>query len=244
MIFKYSDYKKFLEKLKSKGNCVTFSEWSGLNSFLLRFDVDFDLKKSLILAKINQEYSIKSTFFVLTSSDFYNVLTNVNRKILKEISNTGAEIGLHFDPTAYEFQDDSELKKRVDEEAIILGKIIGKDIKSISLHNPSIYNRYPLFDNYVNAYAPKLFSDKNYIADSRMDFRGKNLFEFIEQVRNSTIQIVLHPFHYNEKEMTYFEIVIEHIENYINFLDADFHLNSAYAEKMDSTLLSHFRIKK
>lgn len=104
----------------------------------------------------------------------------------------GHEIGLHFDPTLYTDNLESAVKK----EADILSFAIQAKVRSISLHNKSVHGQYPMFKDFVNAYDPKLFSDKTYISDSRFDFRGKDPFEFINNIDSGTVQVLLHPLHY------------------------------------------------
>ena len=63
--------------------------------------VDFDLQLALDLALFEKEIGIKSTYFILTTCESYNVLAEKNKEILKKIISLGHEIGLHFDPTLY-----------------------------------------------------------------------------------------------------------------------------------------------
>ena len=101
MIFKYAEFKKFINHTKNFGKIVPLSEWDTPNAIILRHDVDFDIEAAYRLAMIEAEYNIRSTFFFLTTCHTYNLLSLPNRIKLYEMVKLGFEIGLHFDPTIY-----------------------------------------------------------------------------------------------------------------------------------------------
>lgn len=230
-IFKYNQLEKFYNKIKSLGDTVLFKDFKGEKSFLIRHDVDFDLQLALDLAIFENKLGIKSTYFILTTCESYNVLCEKNKKILQEIISLGHEIGLHFDPTLYE----SDLSKVVQKECSILTLATGIDVKSISLHNPSVHGQYPMFKGFVNAYDIKLFSDNNYISDSRFDFRGKEPFEFIENIENNMIQILLHPLHFSNEGWGYDDIVYLSFKRHIESILSNFMMNSTFKSHISKT---------
>lgn len=70
----------------------------------LRHDVDLNPFKALEMAKLEKMYGIKSTYFMLATSDYYGKISNSGfsrnegmNYIIREIHNTGAEIGIHND---------------------------------------------------------------------------------------------------------------------------------------------------
>lgn len=195
MIFKYSDYKEFLKYCQSISKIVRLEDFDGSNCIILRHDVDIDVEAAYNLALLEKEVNVRSTFLFLTTSHTYNIFSSYNRKLIKEMSDMGFEIGLHFDPTVYHENLDYYVRK----EAEILSLITGKEVKSVSIHNPSVHNIYPIFDGFVNSYDPKIFNDDCYISDSCMDFRGKNIFDFVKKSKEKPIQILLHPFHFSEE---------------------------------------------
>jgi hypothetical protein len=99
---------------------------------------------------------------------------------------------------------------------------------SISLHNPSIHGKFPLFNGYINAYDPKLFSNENYISDSMFLFRHKNPYEFIKNIEKGMIQILLHPMHYSENGGGYDEIFCNSFIEYMNGIHNYFKANTTY----------------
>jgi hypothetical protein len=232
MIFKYDDLKLFYSKINRLGITSRFRDWAGEKVFLIRHDVDFSIDLALRMAKVENESKIVSTYFIMTSCESYNVLTEKSRKQLKEIINLGHEIGLHFDPTIYK----DNLVQNVKKEVEILSFIIQEEVKSISLHNPSLHGQYPLFDFLINAYDPRLFSDSNYISDSCYDFRGKNPFEFIEGIDKSMIQVLLHPMHYSEEGDGYDKVIPRTLLDNINIVHNNFSVNKTYSSQVGESL--------
>ncbi len=237
MIFKYDELRLFFSELNKLGKSELFKDWKGDKVFLVRHDVDFDIHLAHKLAEIEKEENVAATFFILTTCDSYNVLSKKNSQLLKEMIEMGHEIGLHFDPTLY----NSNLESAVKKEAEILSIACGEEIKSISLHNPSLHGQYPMFDGYVNAYDPKMFSDNNYISDSRYLFRGKNPFDFLNKIKESMVQILLHPMHYSETGGGYDEVLSNTFIRYMDEIHNNFKVNSTYQEQVGDDFISVFK---
>ena len=244
MIFNYRDFKTFLYHAKNAGKITSMSEWDGSNAIILRHDVDLDIEAAYRLALIEFECGVKSTFFILTTCHSYNPCSSINRRLLHEMTEMGFEIGLHFDPTLYEETDEVKLKQYVDKEAEILSDITRKPVRSISLHNPFLHGQYPVFEGYCNAYSGQLFSDDSYISDSRMDFRGKDPYEFVLNVKYRPVQVALHPVHFSENGDAYPDLFYRYLKNYITQVDRAFRVNSTYAAQMPMDLFSYLRLKQ
>jgi len=70
----------------------------------LRHDVDLNPFKALEMAKIDNLYRIRSTFYFLPTAEYYGTISNSTivrspgiENLFKEIHDTGAEIGIHND---------------------------------------------------------------------------------------------------------------------------------------------------
>lgn len=235
MIFKYSQLEQFLLKVKEHGETKIFRDWRDDNAFLIRHDVDLDIRLAYEVALIEKKCNVVSTFFILTTCESYNVLTSYNRSLLREMADMGHEIGLHFDPSIYPVED---LNKTAIKEAEILSFAVQQDITSISLHNPSVHGKFPLFDNFNNAYDPKVFNDEVYIADSRMSFRGKDPFAWLNKVKDHPVQILLHPMHYSEQGYGYDGILCNSLIKYIDRIDDSFRVNTSYIRDMGDNIFA------
>ncbi|GAB6107663.1 polysaccharide deacetylase family protein [Fusibacter bizertensis] len=242
--YTYSCYEVLLKKMKRIGTIYSFDSINlGSNGFLLRHDVDFDLNAAYKIHQIERAENVRSTFFVLTTSDSYNLNTEKNRELLKEIASF-SEIGLHFDPTCYNTDDYETLASYVDHEAKMIEKITGIKVKSISLHNPSIHNQYPIFEGFNNAYSSTYFKSDSYISDSSKNFRNKDIFQFIENGNHQMIQVLLHPIHYSTSENIYAEYFCDMFEREIERLDDLMRHNETYNNEMNNVALLDFFKKR
>lgn len=234
--FTYGSYARFLKHAKDIAPILSLREFYDLNKkncIILRHDIDIDIYPAYKLAKLENEIGIKSTFFVLTTSHTYNPLSPLNRRLLNEMKRDGFEIGLHFDPTIYGDISYDKMLSNVILECKILENIIGESIRSISLHNPSIHGKYPIFDDYHNAYSPDIFSDFAYMSDSCMNFRGKSSYQFVEKAKEMPIQMVFHPIHWSEKNSSYIDIFRDYMYGMANYIDGYFNeYNHQYKDTM------------
>jgi len=241
MIFKYSELRSFFNSIKVKRRVTSLANWNNdTDCIILRHDVDLHVKPAYDIALLEKECGIESSFLFLTNADSYNPLSRVNRKMIKQIADWGFDVGLHFDPTIYPGFDADLLQKHVEFECQIISDITQKDVKSISLHNPSIYNQFPIFKGYINAYSDVLFSDENYISDSCMMFRNKDVFTFFDKKIDKPFQLLLHPLHYSETGEDYNTIFNHFAETFLSYIDNDFRANKTYNNQVKTPLHKQF----
>jgi hypothetical protein len=215
MSFTYEEYKKIIYSVKKNGFEISNYENidKHLKAVIFRHDIDFSPSKALKIAEIENNLSIKSIYFVLLSTNFYNVFSLENQTIFKRIISLGHEIGLHFDETKYVYLKSNDIKKFVNEEAETLGRALGVNIKTVSMHRPSkntLENNY-VFNNLINAYSFKYLYDIKYISDSRMNWK-QNPFELLENIETKKVQILTHPFWFDEEVLTVKEKLMNFIE--------------------------------
>ena len=209
MYFTYDNYRHLIELLKSQNYQVcNYSDYHNFDRpLIIRHDVDYSLQKAIRIAEIENELNVKSTFFVLLSSDFYNVFSKENYNLIKKIISYGHNIGLHFDETRYEYKR-TTFHDCVVNEAIILSSAIDYNINSVSMHRPSkntLAANYR-FEGLINSYGNEFFNDFKYLSDSRMFWR-ENIEKIIESNSYDKLHILTHPFWYNIFENSLKEIV-------------------------------------
>ncbi|AVQ38363.1 hypothetical protein C7M56_06565 [Clostridium botulinum] len=238
-IFTYESYKNLIVQMKNENEVYNFKTIPSYckSGIILRHDVDFDIEKAYILSQIEKNNNVTSTYFILTTSDLYNPNSLKNSNLLREIDNNGFEIGLHFDPSIYGYMTNSELTKKVHYECSILENIIGKNIESISLHCPSIHNKYPFLKQYKNAYSKDFFNPDLYISDSCKNFRGKNIFSFIKKNNNNLIQVLFHPIHFSQNNNDYITTFSNIFKEKINNFDEYMRLNKTYKNEIQNSKL-------
>ena len=180
------------------------------NGLINRHDVDWSLDDAYTLSQLEQENGIHSTYYIRLNSDLYNPKSRRNRIILREMKKF-FEIGLHFDSTMY---DKKNLKKGFFQEMNILNDIIEDKIYTFSDHMPRKYGYIkPYNKNIISAYDKKIFVKRNYISDSRYDYK-KNFFHYINLSKKKVIYLLTHPEYYIKSKRSYKIIINRILKNF------------------------------
>lgn len=231
--FNSKSLQQFFKKINSIGKTSTFEDFNGENCFLIRHDIDFDLDFALKLAKLENKNSVKATYFIMISSNNYNSLSLNSKNKIREIKSLNHEIGLHFDPMVFR---KNKIRENFNLEIKLLESMISDRVFSVSLHNPSVHGDYIEFENFNNAYSKKYFNSEYYLSDSQMSFKGKDPFKFINKVKQSHVQILLHPLHYFSKRSNYKEIFINSFKNKIEQSYSEFLINQEFKKQSGTNI--------
>lgn len=184
MKFTYAAYQGLLQLLQEQGyKIVGYNEWeSEERCAILRHDIDNDLGKALKMAELEQQMGIKSTYFVLLSSDFYNVFSKESAKKLAAVRACGHDIGLHFDEARYPECSTNKLCQYILREAELLQAALGIPIKTVSMHRPSkkTLEANLQIPGMINSYSQIFFHEFKYLSDSRRNWREP----ILEIIRN------------------------------------------------------------
>lgn len=124
----------------------------------------------------------------------------------------------------------------------MLGSISGTTIRSISVHNPSVHGKFPLFEGFQNAYSPEIFEDKTYWSESRMEVK-KSLASVIALSNERPVQVLMHPFHFSESGSQYRQLFGERLHRFAGELDgiyrpANSTFRRAFPESLNGAWLS------
>lgn len=214
MKFTYQSYRELLHLLQEKGylfrNYHNYQDSS--RCAILRHDIEISIEMAQRMARIEQEEGVQSTYFVLLTSDFYNVASKRSLAGLRAIQEMGHEIGLHFDETSYApFLSPDETVKNIIKECGLLSALLEgsrRRVSCISMHRPS---RTTLEANYdipgiVNSYSKTFFHDFKYLSDSRRRWR-EPVEDIIRSGEYDRLHILTHAHWYHEKEETIAETV-------------------------------------
>ena len=143
--FTYKEYKKFLSILKRGRKNLVFSDLrfneTPSSFYILRHDVDLSLSAARKMALFEAQLGIRATYFLLLSCEYYNLLSEKNCEFPAHLISLGHEVGLHYDITAMSKRNGTDLKAKLQLEADILSDLSGKQVRSIAMHNPSIYGK-------------------------------------------------------------------------------------------------------
>lgn len=201
MEFTYKGYRELVKTLIDNGYEITdYHDWKHYpKCAILRHDIDNSIEKALELAKVEFELGVKSTYFVLLSSDFYNPASKKSLEGLHRLRKYGHEIGLHYDELAYD--DNVDVPSTIFSEARVLSDLLGIPITTVSMHRPSEKSLSAdyVFPGFVNSYSSIFFKGFKYLSDSRRRWR-EPVLDIIKSGQYDRLQILTHAIWYNEVE--------------------------------------------
>lgn len=205
MKFTYEAYADLIDLLrKTDYEIVTYDTFSNCGKcVIIRHDIDNSLNKAAEFARTEFELGVKSTYFLLLTSDLYNVFSLNGMKMIEKILTSGHEIGLHFDEVRYpEVKGNLDfIREMIGKEARLLESAVGVPITKVSMHRPSknILDSDLEIPGITNTYSKRFFVDFKYVSDSRHIWR-EPVEDIIQSGLYERIQILMHPFWYSKVE--------------------------------------------
>jgi hypothetical protein len=186
-----------IEYLKQNYMIVPFSEIPKEDTpyLVLRHDVDLSLVAALKMAKTEHKIGIRSSYFILLSSNNYNCFNGESISIIRQICELGHEIGLHYDTRQYKCYAHNDIYG-LKLELQVLESIIGRKVHSISSHAPKGPNSFLELSGYVNADNSK--SRDIYVHDSRKLWTAVSLSILLSNSKKRP-QLLIHPCHWEGK---------------------------------------------
>jgi hypothetical protein len=187
-------YVRFIRYLRQIYRIAPFCEIpdEDVSYLILRHDIDVALESALKMAEIEFNMGIRSTYFVLLSSNHYNSFEGKNAAIIKQISGFGHEIGLHYDVSQYKRYTSSTIEG-LKTELHALESIVGKKVRSISSHAPTRPSSFLNLSGYTNADDTRLRD--TYVHDSRKLWTVKSLTVLLND-HPRRVQLLIHPYHW------------------------------------------------
>lgn len=206
MEFTYQAYRELLTLLREHG--YTFNSYHDYRncdkSVIVRHDIDMNIAKAVRMAEIEMQMGISSTYFVLVTSNFYNIFSKENQDMLRKLHDMGHEVGLHFDEAKYDGQK-IDMVQAMEQEAELLAQCMDCPVRSVSMHRPSketLAADYVIRDGQiVNSYGTEFFQNHKYVSDSRRHWR-EDVISIIKSEAYDRLHVLTHPFWYDEKEQT------------------------------------------
>jgi len=179
--FKFKVYDELCEVMvKSNYQVLTLSDFfdsdfTTSKYLILRHDVDRNPENSLVMARIEHEYGLKSTYYFRTRKNIFN------KAIIKQIYDLGHEIGYHYECLA---DSGGNFIKALNlfEADIESFKDININLKTLSMHgsplssfdNREMWSKYNYYDYGFKgeAYEDVNFSDFFYFTDTGSNYSG------------------------------------------------------------------------
>lgn len=198
--FTEEHYREILRIATAKLTFIRFDELNEANNAALwRHDVDVSPQRALALANIEIQEGVKSTFFFMLSSAFYNILEPENIEIVQKIANMGHAIGIHFDPAHHTSIKGPKfnLEERLLIDARSFKDYLDVEPKAFSFHNPDIGDWLSSDNEYVgglvNAYSKKIKERFEYCSDSNGYWRFRRLHDVVTANDSKPLHVLTHP---------------------------------------------------
>jgi hypothetical protein len=157
---------------------------------VLRHDLDRPLRSAGTFAELEAECGIRATYFVQTACEFYNLLSEESRALVKRLTALGHEVGLHYEAHRYLGEDGERLLLS---DLRLLEDLSGQEIRSASQHIP-IDDEVLAITRYIenDAYDPRFTqAPMTYISDSLMAWRQATPHDLLD--RRASFQFLSHP---------------------------------------------------
>jgi hypothetical protein len=172
--FDLEHYRELLGSAKAGGyRFASFDHTPQPGDLFLRHDVDLSLEAALEVARLEYELGVRATYFLMTESVFYNLLSHAGVRATRQLRQWGHAVGLHG------VYPRLELDRRFD--------------PVIAWHNPDpSYMSEPVVGA-VNVMEPPYFDPDHYRSDSNHAWRHGCPHEQLARAEFDWLQLLVHP---------------------------------------------------
>jgi len=155
----------------------------------IRHDIDFSIEYAYRLALSESRLKICSSYFFMMTSNFYNLLSSHNQKLVKNISSMGHKVSIHFDPTTYKDLKYFKYEKNVFEN------IFGEKVDIVSIHRPRFFlkNNNIKLSGISQTYQDVFFKKMKYISDSNGRDVLPQIDKYLQEPREIGLHLLTHP---------------------------------------------------
>ena len=118
---------------------IPTSDVQSKGRILLRHDVDADLAAAVVMARVEAQLGIQSTYFLMWRSPCYNLMSRAGQNCAEEILGLGHHIGLHYDQgfDALRGLAPQLTAEQVSKQADWLESLLSCQVSAVSFHQPS-----------------------------------------------------------------------------------------------------------
>lgn len=233
--YRFGSYQHFLQAIKDQGYqfCLFPELQEHKTQIALRHDIDFDTGFALQSALIENQLGIKSTYFFLLRSNFYNIFSPKDYNNIMMIREMGHSVSIHFDPSIYE-----DFHEGLQQEVRIFREFFKQDVSIISLHRPNAFFQEfdaPIF-GIEHTYQSKYFRDVKYISDSTGVWRFGHPFDTPEFAQQKSIHLLIHPIWWMLDGTTNLDKLREYYAQRVDALKTDFSNNCIPFRKLNGSI--------
>jgi len=196
--FTEARYEAMLALAKAQYRFEPFGSESREPHVLWRHDIDYSMRRAHRVAVLDAEAGVRSTFFLLLGSPYYNLFEIEETRRARDIAAMGHHVGLHFDSLYYERRGGSwDLEDRMAFERGVLADLLGAPIMAVSFHNPALAGILDVTRTHLggmlNVYGDRVRADYRYASDSFGFWRFKPIHEVLAEHASQNLHILTHP---------------------------------------------------
>ena len=207
--FDYDTYRALLTLLEEHHDNTSYVDvkggLSGDRWYIMRHDIDYSPESALRMAEIEKEVGVRSVYFLLFNSPWYNLLSPEYINFPKALVELGHEVGLHYDGAVFESQAKvGNASFLIESYAEILSSMSGRPIECASMHNPSLYSGQDLValqGRFISAYDSFFTQKTTYISDSLGAWRDNAHDILTNGPLPETLQVLVHPVFWEEQHV-------------------------------------------
>jgi hypothetical protein len=192
MQFSFVFFESLVKEVLAHGyTCCRFDQApaeGGTRKFYLRHDVDISPLCARTLGQISARLGARANYFFQLNSETYNLFSEDNLSIIRELRAAGHCVGLHVDEHLT-----GEEEERICSTLEWFSRTVTPIDRAVSFHRPSKAVLGRQYQNFVNAYAAAFFSEDGYLSDSR---RSSAFYPVLKDWLTQgipRIQLLLHP---------------------------------------------------
>lgn len=201
--FTLEHYREILAAIQDSHGTLSFRDAAELGRdilrldrfVLMRHDVEFSLTSALRIAELDHEAGVRSTFFLLFSSD-YNLFEPDSAAIVQRILDLGHDLGLHYDLMAYERAggDPVEIARRQIE---LMETYWTTKVHAASCHLAMRAGRTLDLPGVIDTYDPLYIDEIKYLSDSTQKWREGVVTSLLGEY--DKIHLLMHEYYWSEE---------------------------------------------
>lgn len=211
-MFSYTEYRNIITMVSQHLPIKDFKdvlEYNPSRFCVLRHDIEFSVDRALLLARIESDLGVTSTYTVQLRNNTYNALSQKNIEVVQEIKKLGHQIGLHQNPPK---MSDDELVEYIQKDIETLEHYYGFEVDRFAFHrcgsNPQILEKYVQVPDKINCYDKRFFhyfkGNKpkdfrvHYLADSNHLWKYGHPLYVDYTVYPFRMQLLTHPYSWSD----------------------------------------------
>lgn len=175
--FSTDHYREIVATIRRSHRTLSFGEVHGLGDGLseiprfviMRHDVEFSVPAAVRLAEIDAAEGVRSTFFLLQTSD-YNPFEEEEAHGIRKILDLGHDIGLHYDVALLE-RLGADVRRVLRAQVALFEAFFDTTVHAMSSHMPMRSGQTVALPGVIDVYDPRFMVDIKYLSDSTQQWR-------------------------------------------------------------------------